>query len=283
MKVKVSVIVPAKDEAGNIGRCLGSVSWADEIIVVDSGSADGTGRIAAGLGARVAQFEYKGGWPKKKNWALENLTLRNEWVLFLDADETMPAEAEGEIREIVEKAGEHDGYWINRRFQFLGKWMKHAYYPNWNLRLFRKGKGRFEKISGADTASGDVEIHEHVVVNGTMGRMRCEMEHYAFPSIEAFVEKHNRYSNWEARVARDAMLAGSAEAIGDVNVARRRALKQWSHRLPLRPWLRFLYVYVWQRGFLDGWEGFYFARLHAFYEFLCVAKGYDLRKEGKRK
>jgi len=123
-----------------------------------------------------------------------------------------------------------------------------------------------------------VEIHEHVVVEGTTGRLRCEMDHYAFPSIEVFVEKHNRYSNWEARVAREPMLVGSEAALGDRKVALRRTLKRWSHRLPLRPWLRFLYVYVWQRGFLDGREGFYFARLHAFYEFLCVTKGYELEK-----
>ena len=278
MKVKVSVIVPVKNEEGNLARCLGSAAWADEVCVVDSGSTDRTAKIAEVHGARVAQFDYRGGWPKKKNWALENLPLRNEWVFFLDADETLPPEAEAEFRKIVEKPGGHDGYWINRRFQFLGKWMRHAYYPNWNLRLFRRTKGRFEKISEADTGSGDIEIHEHVVIGGTTGRLRCEMEHYAFPSIEVFVEKHNRYSNWEARVARGALLAGSDAAIRDAKVARRRRLKRWSHRLPFRPWLRFLYVYVWQRGFLDGREGFYFARLHAFYEFLCVTKGYELEK-----
>ncbi len=251
--------------------------------MVDSDSTDGTGKIAESRGARVAQFDYKGGWPKKKNWALENLPLGNEWVFFLDADETLPAEAEGEFREIVERTGGHNGYWINRRFQFMGKWMRHAYYPNWNLRLFRRGKGRFEKISEAETHSGDVEIHEHVIIEGTAGRLRCEMDHYAFPSVEVFVEKHNRYSNWEARVAREALLDGSAKAIGDANVARRRSLKQWSHRLPFRPLLRFLYVYIWQRGFLDGREGYYFARLHAYYEFLCVAKGYELRKEEERR
>jgi hypothetical protein len=156
--------------------------------------------------------------------------------------------------------------------------MRHAYYPNWNLRLFRRSKGRFEKITESDTKSGDVEIHEHVLVDGTTGRLRCEMEHYAFPSIEVFVEKHNRYSNWEACVARESILSGSQASIGDAKVARRRTLKRWSHRLPFRPWLRFLYIYLWQRGFLDGREGYYFARLHAFYEFLCVAKGYELSK-----
>ncbi len=282
MKVNLTVIVPTKNEAANLPRCLSSVAWAGEILVVDSSSTDGTPAVAESLGARVTQFNYRGGHPKKKNWSLENLPLRHEWVLFLDADETLPPAAEAEIHAIVETPGGPDGYWINRRFQFLGKWMKHAYYPNWNLRLFRHAKGRFEKITEADTASGDVEIHEHVIVEGETGRLRCEMDHYAFPSVEIFVEKHNRYSNWEARVAREAMLAGSAAAIRDPAVARRRTLKQWSHRLPFRPSLRFFYVYIWQRGFLDGREGWYFARLHAFYEFLCVAKGFELGRLGEK-
>ena len=277
-KVKVSVIVPVKNEAANLGRCLASVRWADEVVVVDSGSTDGTREIAEQCGARVVTFDYKGGYPKKKNWALEQIVLRNSWVFFLDADESLPPAAEEEFRQITEgRDGGHDGYWINRRFQFMGRWMRHAYYPNWNLRLFRRDKGRFERITDAETHSGDVEIHEHVVVAGATGRLRCEMDHYAFPSIEAFVEKHNRYSNWEARVALDAMLDGSEAGIRDAKVARRRTLKQWSQRMPFRPWLRFLYVYVWQRGFMDGRAGYYFARLHGFYEFLCVAKEEELR------
>ena len=106
----------------------------------------------------------------------------------------------------------------------------------------------------------------------------CEMDHYAFPSIEVFIEKHNRYSNWEARVALENRLGESAGRLQKANVGALRRLKQWSHRLPFRPLLRFLYVFVWQRGFLDGIEGYYFARLHAIYEFLCVAKTREIRK-----
>ena len=274
----MSVIIPTLNEAANLGRCLASVSWANDVHVVDSRSTDATAAIAARHGARVTQFDYRGGHPKKKNWALDHLSLEHGWVFFIDADETLPPEAAEEFRAIVTAPTAHDGYWINRRFQFLGRWMRHAYYPNWNLRLFRRGKGRFEKITESETMSGDVEIHEHVIIDGTTGRLRCEMDHYAFPTVAIFVEKHNRYSNWEARVARDGLLDGTESAIADRRVARRRSLKRWSHRLPCRPWLRFLYVYVWQRGFLDGREGYYFARLHAYYEFLCLAKTYELSK-----
>jgi glycosyltransferase involved in cell wall biosynthesis len=277
--VPVSVIVPIKNEAENLPRCLASIAWADEIFVVDSQSADGSQRIAEAFGARVVQFEFNGTWPNKKNWALEHLPFRYEWIFILDADEVLPAEAATEFRSAIANAGETAGYWINRRFMFMGRWLRHAYYPNWNLRLFRHSLGRYEKLTEVPTASGDNEVHEHVVVQGSTSRLRCELDHYAFPSVEVFVEKHNRYSNWEARVAVADEGGQSASGLQSARVAQRRRLKQFAQRLPFRPLLRFLYVYIWQRGFLDGREGYYFARMHGFYEFLSVAKTYELKKQ----
>src|SRR5579859_4148737 len=191
MNVPVSVIIPVKNEASNLPRSLASVSWADEIVVVDSQSWDETANNAEAHGANLVQFHFNGSWPKKKNWALESLPFKHEWVFILDADEVLPPEAEAEFRGIVTEPNHSvDGYWINRRFRFMGKWLKHAYYPNWNLRLFKHRLGRYEKLTEIETASGDNEVHEHVVVNGTTGRLRCEMDHYAFPSVDVFVQKH---------------------------------------------------------------------------------------------
>lgn len=281
-RVPVSVIVPIKNEAENLARCLKSVQWADEIFAVDSQSTDDSAKIAEALGAKVVQFQFSGTWPKKKNWALENLPFQNEWVFILDADEVLPPEAGEEIAKAIVDPDGNAGYWINRRFFFLGRWLRHAYYPNWNLRLFRHALGRYEKLTDADTASGDNEVHEHVVVEGPTARLKCEMDHYAFPSVEVFMEKHNRYSNWEARVAVDNLLAKSSAGLSHERVGQRRKLKLLSQRLPFRPLLRFLYIYIWQKGFLDGREGYYFARLHATYEFLCVAKTYELRQRAER-
>ena len=278
IKVPVSILIPIKNEAGNLPRCLAAVAWADEIIVVDSHSTDDSAGIAQAAGATLVQFDFNGTWPKKKNWSLETVPFRHEWVFILDADEVLPPGAETELRSIVENPGHPvDGYWINRRFMFMGKWLRHAYYPNWNLRLFRHKRGRYEKITDAPTASGDNEVHEHVIVRGTTGRLRTEMDHYAFPSVEVFVEKHNRYSNWEARVEVDGFL--SNKSLQNRDVGWRRRLKSWTQKLPFRPWLRFSYVYFWQRGFLDGREGYYFARLHGMYELMTVAKTYELRKQ----
>ena len=283
MAVPVSILIPIKNETANLPRCLASVAWADEIFVVDSQSADGSQELAAAHGAKVVQFAFNGIWPKKKNWALENLPFKHEWIFILDADEVMPPESEEEFRRIVTQP-DHPvaGYWINRRFRFMGKWLRHAYYPNWNLRLFKHRLGRYEKLTDVDTKSGDNEVHEHVVVQGETGHLACEMDHYAFPSVDVFVEKHNRYSNWEARVALDRHLTGSEGSLQMGSVGLRRRLKQLSYRLPFRGLLRFLFVYVWQRGFLDGREGYYFARLHGFYEFLSVAKTYELKKAACR-
>jgi hypothetical protein len=134
-------------------------------------------------------------------------------------------------------------------------------------------------LTSADTKSGDNEVHEHVVVQGPTARLKCEIDHYAFPSVEVFVEKHNRYSNWEACVAADEPLPRSSGRLGHSSVERRRRLKLLARHLPFRPLLRFLHIYIWQKGFLDGRDGYYFARLHAVYEFLSVAKTYELRRK----
>src|SRR5271170_7007095 len=242
-KVPLSVLIPIRNEAANLARCLDSITWADEIFVVDSQSTDGSIDLARSYGARVIQFEFNGTWPKKKNWALENLPFRHDWVFLLDADEAAPPSAAEEFRAIVTDPDHpRAGYWINRRLMFMGKWLRHAYYPNWNMRLFRHRLGRYEKLTDVDTASGDNEVHEHVVVNGKTGRLQCEMDHYAFPSVDIFIEKHNRYSNWEARVALDRFLKGSSQSLQSKEVRLSRRFKQFSQALPCRPLARFLYV-----------------------------------------
>ncbi len=212
---------------------------------------------------------------KRKTGRWRICRLKTNGSSFSTPTRCCRAAAEEEFRDAITNAGNIAGYWINRRFFFLGRWLRHAYYPNWNLRLFRHSLGRYEKLTDLATDSGDNEVHEHVVVNGPTARLRCEMDHYAFPSIDVFMEKHNRYANWEARIA-----AGGTggELLAHEHVDLKRSLKNLARRLPFRPLLRFLYIYIWQKGFLDGREGYYFARLHAAYEFLIVAKTYEYQK-----
>ena len=212
--VPVSVIVPIKNEAGNLPRCLESVRWADEIFVVDSQSTDGSVADRSGTRRAGRAVSISMGRGRRKRIGRSRTCLSGtNGSSFSTPTRSLPPEAEEEFARAIANAGEMAGYWINRRFMFMGRWLRHAYYPNWNLRLFRHALGRYEKLTDADTHSGDNEVHEHVIVQGPTGRLRCEMDHYAFPSVEVFVEKHNRYSNWEARVSADRQLSGSAAQI----------------------------------------------------------------------
>ncbi len=277
-KVPISFVLRIKNEAANLPRCLESIRWADEVFVVDSQSTDGTQEVAAKHGAKVVQFHFNGVWPKKGNWSLQNLPFRNDWVFLLDADEVLAPDAADEILKIVTAPDcPFAAYHINRRFMFIGKWLAHAYYPNWVIRMIKRGKGLFQQMTSLPSFAGDCEAHEPMIVDGQIGNLKTEMAHYAFPTIDTFVERHNRYSNWEARVAiEDPQHFSAAQSqAGGWRVWR----KKIQMRVPCRPFLRFCYVYFWQRGFLDGREGYYFARLHGFYEFLSVAKEYELRKQ----
>ncbi len=145
---KVSVFIPVKNEEENIADCLESVAWADEVFVVDSGSTDKTVTVAETGGARVYQFAFDGSCTKD-DWALENLPFRNEWILYIDADERVPDDLAEEIAQTVSAADAVDGYYINRRLIFMGLWVRHAgMYPSWSLRLFKHGLGRYEKVDG---------------------------------------------------------------------------------------------------------------------------------------
>lgn len=276
----ISILIPAKNEAANLRACIESCRFADQVVVVDSASMDSTRDIARDLGAEVVPFTWDGRFPKKKNWALEHVPWRHEWVFILDADERITPALADEITRTISDP-KHDGYYVNRRFWFLDGWLLHCgYYPSWNLRLFRHRLGRYEQFEGVDdTNSGDNEVHEHVLLTGRVGRLKSDMEHYAFPTVAIWVEKHNRYSNWEAKIlASENASATSAAAAIEPALARKRRLKHLAGRLPFRPTLRFLYHFVWRAGFLDGYRGYVFCRLMSWYEFLSVAKANELKR-----
>ncbi len=271
----MSVIVPVKNEAENLRRCLPALAWADEIFVVDSGSTDETVNVAREHGANVVQFHFNGHYPKKKNWSLDNLPFRNEWALIIDADEVVPTDLAEEIDRRLQ-LDEADGYYLNMKYFFLGRRIRHCGYSEcWNLRLFRHRLGRYEAIPAAPgSTAGDNEAHEHVNLLGRILKLENELDHFAYPTVTSWVEKHNRYATWEAenyeRFAREPVPAG-------IGLGKRikRHLKRLYLRLPFRPLIRFLYAYIFRLGFLDGRAGLSFCMLLAFYEFLCGVKRYE--------
>jgi len=271
------VIVPVKNEAENLRRCLPALAWADEIYVVDSQSGDQSEEIAAACGAAVVQFHFNGRYPKKKNWALENLPFHNEWVLIVDADEVVVPELAAEIaRKIVSNVA--DGFYLNSRYYFLGRQIRHCGYAScWNMRLFKHHLGRYEKMpdrTGGRT--GDNEAHEHVELDGRVLRLDNELEHHAYPTIATWVEKHNRYAIWEAAQSERFLKEPIPKTIGKVQRFKRR-LKKIAWRLPMRPLFRFIYAYFLRLGFLDGKPGLIFCVLLAFYDFLASANRYEQR------
>ena len=281
-RAPLSVLVPVKNEAGNLRDCLASVSFADEIVVVDSASTDGTQEIATAAGAGVVQFTWNGKFPRKKNWALETIPWRHEWVLIIDADERITPELEKQIRDGIRR-DDVNGFYLNRRFWFLDGWINHCgYFPSWNLRLFRHRLGRYERIEINDNVqTGDNEVHEHVLLDGRAEYLSAPMEHYAFPNVATFIEKHNRYSTWEAAARNQLRRHADRETLParpfGTLLERKRWVKKIAMRAPFRPALRFLYHYMWKQGFRDGYRGWVLCRLLAWYEFVSVVKERERR------
>lgn len=285
-KVPISVLIPAKDEEQNLPACLASLDRAAEIFVVDSQSQDRTAEISQAAGAKVVQFSFDGHWPKKKNWALDNLPFSYDWVLIVDCDERITPELWDEI-ELAIQQSEYDGYYLNRRVFFLGTWIRHGgKYPDWNLRLFRHRQGRYENLQTEDIPNtGDNEVHEHVMIEGPVGYLKQDMRHEDFRDLYHWLARHNRYSNWEARVYYN-LLTGmgdggtiGADLFGSA-VQRKRLLKKVWVRLPFKPLLRFVLFYVIQLGFLDGQAGYIYARLLSQYEYQIGVKLFELRQFG---
>jgi glycosyltransferase involved in cell wall biosynthesis len=274
-KAPVSVIVPVKNEAENLMRTLPALNWADQVFVVDSQSTDRTAEIAAQFGAKVVQFHFNGTYPKKKNWALDNLPFRNQWVLIVDADEVVPSDLAVEIAARI-ASDEADGYYLNSQYYFLGRRIRHCGYSEcWNLRLFKHPMGRYEKMPDFTSGrTGDNEAHEHVEFAGRVLRLRSVLEHHAYPTVAVWVEKHSRYAIWEAALYQRFLTEPIPTTIGRSKRLKRR-LKKIVLRLPLRPLIRFLYAYFVRLGFLDRKPGLYFCGLLAFYDFLAAANRYE--------
>jgi glycosyltransferase involved in cell wall biosynthesis len=280
-RLPVSVIIPVRNEAENLPRCLDALCQMGEVYVVDSQSTDSTVEIARTHGAQVVQFHYKGGWPKKRQWAMESLPLAHDWILLLDADEVVSPDLAMEIRRALENPAIH-GYYIALRIYFLGRVLRHGDARFWKLSLFRRGKGTYEcRLKDQDVSMADMEVHEHVYVDGPTAHLENPLIHHNIESLSRYIRKHDEYSNWEARVLLQE--AGTASQIAPslfgTQAQRRRWLKEKIFALPGSPALLFLYRYLFRLGFLDGIPGLIYCGFQAVQMFHTKAKIYELRSK----
>src|SRR5450631_2176145 len=244
-KLPVSVIVAARNEEKNLPRCLQALRNVGEVYVIDSESTDATPAIARSFGAKVVQFHYRGGWPKKRQWAIENLPLEYDWILLVDADEALTPELEEEIRHALQDQ-KVNGYYISLRMYFLGRLLRYGGSGFWKLSLFRRGKGGYEcRLKDQDLSMADMEIHEHVVVDGASARLKHPLAHCNVESLSRYIRKHDEYSNWEAKVWVEGEANGQlAPSFFGTQAQRRRWLKTKFLGLPGAPIWFFLFKYL---------------------------------------
>src|SRR6266567_3631226 len=277
----VTVIVAARNEARNLPRCLKSLRDVGEVYVVDSQSTDTTVQIAHSYGAHVVQFHYQGGWPKKRQWAMESLPLAYDWIFLVDADEALTPELAAEIQRAIQNP-DCDGYYIALRMFFLGRELRHSGATFYKLSLFRRAKGRFEcRLKEQDQSMADMEVHEHVIVEGPTSRLTNPLIHHNVESLSRYIQKHDEYSNWEARVwlAGDANAKDLAPALFGSQAQRRRWLRKMFFAIPGSPILFFFYKYIFCLGFLDGVAGLVYCGLQGVQFFHIKAKIYELKTQ----
>lgn len=270
----ISVLILTKNEEVNLPHCLASLEWCDDIVVLDSFSDDRTVEIARAAGARVVERQFDN-WSSHLNWAGRNIEFRHPWVYYSDADEIVPDDLRAELLAIAANPGlEPVAYRLRYRNFFLDKWIKHCgIYPVWVLRFYRPERVVWERL-----------VNPTAVVDGSEGKLHSHFEHYSFrKGLAAWFEKHNSYSTDEARETIRSLAERSVhwrDIVAGKDPAKRRiALKELSFRLPCRPLLRFLYMYFWRLGFLDGLAGYHYCRLLAIYEYMIIMKTHELRDE----
>jgi glycosyltransferase involved in cell wall biosynthesis len=271
--VSISILVLTKNEQKDLPQCLESVSWSDDVIVYDSLSTDATVAIAERSGARVVQRPFDN-WAAHQNWGLRNLQFKNPWVFYIDADERMTPELIAAVHEAVQGAGVNVAFRVRRRDFFLGTWLRHVQTSPFYMRLFRPEKMRYERL-----------VNPVSIADGPVGSVGGYLDHFPFSKgVGHWLERHNSYSTLEARQIMENRRGQAAfslrKAFASTDFHERRFhQKELFYRLPLRPIVKFVLLYLGKRGFLDGRAGLTYATLQAIYEYMIVLKVRELECE----
>ena len=269
----LSVYILTYNEEIDIADCIESALLSDDVIVVDSFSTDRTVEIASKYPVRVVQHKFES-HGQQRTWMLQEVETKHEWVYILEADERMTPELFAECIEAT-KLSSAIGYYVAERVMFMGRWIRHStQYPRYQMRLFQKGKVWFT----------DYGHTEREVCNGKTDFLRETYPHYTSgKGLTRWIDKHNRYSSDEAMETICQLEGGQVSwrnlFFGKSEVEKRRALKDLSLRLPFRPLVRWIYMYFFLGGFLDGKAGFTWCTLQAFYEYLILLKVEEIKKQ----
>jgi glycosyltransferase involved in cell wall biosynthesis len=267
----ISVLILTLNEEINLVECIDSCAWSDDIVVFDSFSTDRTCEIAAAKAVRFVQRKFDN-YAAQRNAALTQVPYKHPWVLMVDADERTPMDLVREMTAAVAMADSDVALFrMRRKDYFLGRWLRRSSgYPSWFGRLVRVGRVRVER-----------EVNEEYIADGKIAHLGAHLHHYPFnKGVAYWYERHNRYSDIEALAKVDAYsspLPVAALLSGDP-IDRRRAMKQLVYRLPMRPAIWFLYLYLFRMGFLDGAAGLAFSRMRASYETMIDIKVLDLKR-----
>ncbi|HEY3268702.1 MAG TPA: glycosyltransferase family 2 protein [Armatimonadota bacterium] len=269
----VSILILTLNEEISLPNCLKSSAWSDDIVVFDSFSSDCTVDIARDFGARVYQRTFDN-YSAHREAAHKMVSFKYPWVFSVDADERFTPELATEVNETIATCSDETSlFLVNRRDYLLGRWIRHSScYPIWFERLFRP-----ERVSMTDRI-----VNEHMVAEGRIARLKNPLIHYPFDKgVSHWIARHNRYSSMEAHEYLKQMDIGSLEwrALFCADpISRRLAIKNISCRLPFRPGLKFLYLYLYRRGIMDGASGFAYCMLQAIYEYMIELKVRELQR-----
>jgi len=286
--VPVTVLIAAKNEEANLARCLAALGQAARVILLDSRSMDRSAEIARTWGCEVVQFDYHGGYPKKRQWALETLEITTDWVLLLDADEVVPAVLWSELQEAIQRADSPDAFLITKGFHFLGRRFRFGGFSHSAVLLFRRGKARFEELLQDPANAQDMEVHERLLVDGRVGRLKTPLIHEDFKGLKGYIDRHNQYSTWEARLRSRYLHDGRygqstirPRLFGNAQ-ERRRFLKLIAMRVPGESLCWFIYHYLFRLGFLEGRPGLIASQIRASYIAQVRAKCFELDLAARR-
>lgn len=274
--VYISILILTKNEQQDLPGCLDSVAWSDDIHVYDSMSTDETVSIAEQFGAKVTRRPFDN-WAAHQNWGLANVPFKHPWVFYIDADERMTPELVAAVQSAVLSPGEHVAFRIQRRDFFLGTWLKHVQSSPFYLRLFRPEKMRYERL-----------VNPISIPDGPVSNISGYLDHFPFSKgIGHWVDRHNSYSTFEAKQIIDNRKEHAGFSLWKAFTERdfherRFHQKELFYRLPLRPLIKFLLLYIIKRGFLDGRAGLTYAVLQSIYEYFIVLKTRELQAQQTR-